>query len=78
MKPAGQAKTSTPLMTAATVFVDAENLHRIRTSLADDGVEVIQMAELEEAIQSPVSVILLDADCQPDDPFGGFSDRSGM
>lgn len=49
-------------MTAATVFVDTENLSRIRASLAADGVEVVHAAGLDEAIQTPAPVILLDAD----------------
>lgn len=49
-------------MAAAAVFVDAENLSQIRASLAADGVEVIHTAGLDEAIQTPVPVILLDAD----------------
>jgi DNA-binding NtrC family response regulator len=49
-------------MTAATLFVGVEDLTRIRTSLAADGVEVIPAAGLEEAIQASSAVILLDAD----------------
>jgi len=47
---------------AATVFVDVEDLNRIRASLAEDGVKVIPAAGLAEAIQTPAPVILLDAD----------------
>jgi len=49
-------------MTAATLFVNVEDCHRIRTTLAADGVEVVQTADVEEAIQIPSPVILLDAD----------------
>ncbi len=52
-------------MTAATLFVGTEDCKRIRASLAADGVEVVQAAGLEEAIQTPSHVILLDADGHP-------------
>jgi FixJ family two-component response regulator len=51
-------------MTAATLFVNLEDCNRIRASLAADGVEVVQTTGLEEAIQIPSPVILLDADGQ--------------
>jgi FixJ family two-component response regulator len=49
-------------MTAAALFVDLEDLSRIRTVLAADGVEVIPAAGPAEAIQTHAPVILLDAD----------------
>ena len=49
-------------MTAATLFVNVEDLQRIRASVAADGVEVFPTAGLEEAIRTPAPVILLDAD----------------
>lgn len=53
-------------MTAATLFVNLEDCNRIRASLAADGVEVVQTTGLEEAIQIPSPVILLDADGDAD------------
>ena len=52
-------------MTAATLFVKPEDLQRIRASLAADGVEVIPTAGLDEAIQTPAPVLLLDGDGHP-------------
>ena len=52
-------------MTAATLFVKAEDLQRIRASLAADGVEVIPTMGLDEAIQTPAPVLLLDGDGDP-------------
>jgi FixJ family two-component response regulator len=52
-------------MIAATLFVETGDLQRIRASLAADGVEVIPAASLDEAIQTPAPVILLDGDSHP-------------
>ena len=58
-------KRSADCLTAATLFVETTDLKRIRASLAADGVEVIPIAGLEEAIQTSAPVLLLDGDGHP-------------
>ena len=53
-------------LVAATVFVDIEDVTRIREWLAVDGVEVIPTAALEDAVQTLAAAILFDADGRPD------------
>ena len=62
MRAASEQETSSSLMTAATVFVTTEDCQAIRALLAVDGIEVIQTAGLEEAIEALALVVLLDAD----------------
>jgi FixJ family two-component response regulator len=52
-------------MIAAALFVETEDLQQIRASLAADGVEVIPAAGLDEAIEIPAPVLLLDGDTHP-------------
>jgi hypothetical protein len=65
LSPARCATILEDRMIAATLFVKPEDLQRIRASLAADGVEVIPTADLEEAIQTPAPVLLLDGDSHP-------------
>ena len=66
MSPANGPETSGSLKAAATVFMTTEDCQWIRALLAMDGVDVIQTAGLEEAIQALALVILLDADGHSD------------
>jgi FixJ family two-component response regulator len=69
MSPANGPETSGSLKAAATVFMTTEDCQWIRALLAMDGVDVIQTAGLEEAIQALALVILLDADGHPDSAY---------
>ena len=50
------------LKTVAAVFVSAGDLDQVRRSLAGEGVEVVEAASLEEALEASAPVILYDAD----------------